>query len=311
MYHSFQPHVCNNDGVRSNFSVTNFTVPTEAEAQFNQTVGLDIKAVEEKMPDQYVTSNFNTNGLVIAERSQSNADEPVVDQSYYMDSNHLISETVDPPSRKFAVQSIPDGEEPSMLPNPNIYDAIVADVNERINKQANAKPEFVTRKMSNWITRLLDQRGEDYISSGKLSTDEVGRNADRIIDDMIAGRIDYTKQGQYIIEPVIIETLINYCANKLAINKAIQYSLGYVYNDYTNRYNINPEDENRIQSLACITDNISRNITQAISIVNQDIMVYEIIYARLQYVLVTKNASSLFNLSTELNQARKQIKKRY
>lgn len=209
---------------------------------------------------------------------------------------------------RFALQPIPEDVDRSMLPKVNLTTS--DETNAHLSKNGKVQDSISERRVSNWFTRLLDQRGQDYISAGKLTVDEVSKNAERILDDMISGRIDYSKQGQYIIQPIIINTLINYCSNKLAINKAIQYSLGYVYNDYTNKYEFT-NDQDRIGSLTMIDDSMSRNITQAIAIVNQDIGIYEILYTKLKYVESTKNASSLFSLTNDLNNFKKQIKKRY
>lgn len=211
----------------------------------------------------------------------------------------------------FSVYSIPNGLDRSMLPIAgNITDLIGSELNNSHNNKNNSSAEFSKKyKVTNWFTRLLDQRGEDYISSGKLTVDEVSRNAEKILDDMISGRVNYDTQAQYIINPVVIETLINYCSNKLAINKAIQFALGYLYTDYVNRGFI--EDTQRLENLAQINDALSRNITHAISIVNQDVDIYTILYNKLVYANDTKNISALFSLSNDLNNYKKQMKKRY
>ena len=219
---------------------------------------------------------------------------------------------VDPnyqPQQKFAIQPSPVDIDRSMLPKPAPVNSVMEDATAHLNK-AQAQDYSVGKKLNNWFTRLLDQRGQDYIDSGKLSIDEVSKNAEKILDDMIAGRVDYIKQGSVLINPIIIDTLINYCANKLAINRAIQFALGYVYNDYTNKQCFY-DDPNRMANLAVIDDSMSRNITQSIAIVNQDIGVYDILYKKLTFVEATKNVSSLFSLTNELNAYKKQLKKRY
>lgn len=224
--------------------------------------------------------------------------------------NNLVG--VDPnyrPQQKFALQPIAEDIDHSMLPKPEPVSSAVDDAIAHLNK-AQARDYTVGKKLNNWFTRLLDQRGEDYITSGKLTIDEVSRNAEKILDDMIAGRIDYIKQGSILINPIIIDTLINYCANKLAINRAIQFALGYVYNDFTSMQNFY-DDPERLASLTTIDDAMSRNITQAIAIVNQDLGVYDIMYRKLTFVEATKNVSSLFSLTNELNSYKKQVKKRY
>jgi hypothetical protein len=201
---------------------------------------------------------------------------------------------------KFGVQAIPVDIDRSMLPKPVTQ--------ESLHPNKEDKPSG--RKISNWFTRLIDQKGEEYINSGRLTIEEVSKNAERIIDDMIAGRIDYDKFGKYLIMPVIIETLINYCSNKLAINRALQFSLGYIYNDYIEKGNL-IDDPERYAVLANIDDSLIRDITQSIAIVNQDITIYSILYNRFCYVNNTKNVSNLYSLINELNSYKKQMRKRY
>ena len=213
--------------------------------------------------------------------------------------NSLISDFVPNYDNKFGVQAIPLNMDTSMLPKPVTP--------EDLHNNKDNKPN---RRINNWFTRIIDQKGEDYFTSGKLTIEEVSKNAERIIDDMIAGKVDYDKFGSYLILPVILDTLINYCSNKLAINRALQFSLGYIYNDYIERANL-ADDPERYNILIRIDDSLIRDITQSIAIVNQDIAVYSILFNRLSYVNATKNASSLYSLINELNSYKKQMKKRY
>lgn len=217
----------------------------------------------------------------------------------------LVRNTYKESSNRFGVQPLAEDIDRSMLPKP-VTPEDIKNANERLSKAENSSK----RKVSNWFSRLLDQRGQDYISSGKLTIDEVSKNAERIIDDMIGGRIDYDAYGKYIINPIVIQTLINYCANKLAINKALQFSLGYTYNDYMSRTDMG-DDPERYMTLCGIDDGFARNMAQSISIVNQDIGLYSILYSKLCYADSTKNTSSLFSLTNELNNYKKQMRKRY
>lgn len=83
-------------------------------------------------------------------------------------------------------------------------------------------------KMENWFSRLLARKGADYISSGKLTDGEVVRNLDRIVDDIVYGRIDYSVYGNDILDPKVFNNLLSYCRNKIAILTAQKYSLEYV-----------------------------------------------------------------------------------
>lgn len=270
-------------------------------------------------PDQVDTTPFNPSSIVPAREpktvgfpkvdnlkeatvSTKPEDAPAASVSF----SNLVVQKQNPNTEMFGVSPLPENAERSMLPKVmSLADTIAA--NAHLNKDPYNQSG---KKLNNWFTRLLDQRGQDYISSGKITTEDITKNAERIFDDMISGRIDYIKQGNELINPIVIETLINYCSNKLAINKAIQFSLGYVYNDYSNKqYFI--DDPERYMALNTINDSLARNIAQSISIVNQDIGIYQILFDRLNYVNVTKNASSLFSLTNDLNNYRKAIKKRY
>jgi len=164
------------------------------------------------------------------------------------------------------------------------------------------------RKLSNWFTRMIDQRGEDFITAGKVSVDEVGKNVDRIIDDIISGRVDFSKHGKYIIEPVIIDTILDYCANKVNLNTANLYTQNYFYSDYVNRGQYMQNDPDRFGILNT-NDNMVRNIVRSMSMADRDIGIYTILYNKFMAVKTTKNAMTLISLNNELNAYRKLSKK--
>ena len=163
------------------------------------------------------------------------------------------------------------------------------------------------RKMSNWFTRMIDQRGEDFITIGKISVDEVGKNVDKIIDDIIAGRVDLSKHGKYIIEPIIIDTILDYCANKVNLNTANLYTQNYFYSDYVNRIQYMQTDPERFGILNT-NDNMIRNIVRSMSMADRDIGIYTILYNKFMTVKNTKNAMVLISLNSELNAYRKLAK---
>lgn len=236
-------------------------------------------------------------GDLITSSTPVNNGEPTYANANF---NNLVYQDTRNIGREFSVAMVPEGQERSMLPKPELH-------NNKNN--SNAQNNNSGKKINNWFSRLIDQKGAEYITSGKLTADEVGKNAERIIDDMVNGRIDYNVYGQYIIIPSVIETLINYCYNKIAINNAIQFSLGYTYNDYVSRMGM--QDAQRVYILNQIDDSMFRNITQAISIVNQDLYIFNTIYTKLNYVNTTKNASVLFSIASELKNYNRQAKKRY
>ena len=160
------------------------------------------------------------------------------------------------------------------------------------------------RKISNWFTRMIDQRGEDFIAAGKISVDEVGKNVDKIIDDIIAGRVDFSKHGKYIIEPIIIDTILDYCANKVNLNTANLYTQNYFYSDYVNRIQYMQTDPERFGILNT-NDNMIRNIVRSMSMADRDIGIYTILYNKFMIVKNTKNAMALISLNNEHNAYRK------
>ena len=138
----------------------------------------------------------------------------------------------------------------------------------------------------------MDQRGEDYIFSGKLTADEVNRGVGRIIDDIIYSRIDYVQQGKYLLQPSVIDTLLSYCHNKLAISYALQYAIGCAYN-------------------TPIPIGVGNNLDQAKFIVEQDIYIYGVLYNRLAQAKYTNNAIILCGVSGELNVHKRSLRVRY
>ena len=179
-------------------------------------------------------------------------------------------------------------------------------------------PAFQSNKQDNWFSRTLERKGSDYITSGRLTQDEVSRNAERIIDDIIRGHIDYTKYGNCMIEPVILDTLINYCTNKLAIESAIQYALGYTYNAYNNHQIVCVQDTLPQQyamydqmNMPYVDDATINNIAQAISMNNRDIAIHSTLLQALRSVSITKNPFELYALTSKLNYYTKNAYKRF
>lgn len=78
-----------------------------------------------------------------------------------------------------------------------------------------------------WFSQLLHKKGQNYISDGLLRDQEVQRNLDRIVNDIVNGKIDYSQYGAYILQPVIFDNLLSYCRNKAAMISAELYCLSY------------------------------------------------------------------------------------
>ena len=166
------------------------------------------------------------------------------------------------------------------------------------------------KNLSNWFSRMIEKKGPDCIQTGRLTTDEVSRNADKIIDDIIKARIDYNKYGQYIIAPVVLEPLIGYCINKLALDEAILFSLNYIHNEYVNNAivpvsgsgNSNLQYyDNKKRFPAVIDDNLANNIVQALSMKTKEVEIYTIILCTLRSIRVTGNPYELYTLTNKLN----------
>ena len=166
-------------------------------------------------------------------------------------------------------------------------------------------------KPESWISRTLDRKGADYFTSGRLTSNEVSRNAERIVEDIIKSRIDYNKYGQYLIMPIVLDTLINYCSNKLSLASAIQFSLGYTRNDYVNNYithyyGISREPQfqkfgGSSREPAGIDDITANDISRALEIITEDVIIYNMIKQALQSVYVSRNPYELFSLTNNLN----------
>ena len=78
-----------------------------------------------------------------------------------------------------------------------------------------------------WFSQLLHKKGQNYISEGLLTDQEVQRNLDRIVNDIVNGKIDYSQYGAYMLQPVIFDNLLSYCRNKAAMLSAELYCLSY------------------------------------------------------------------------------------
>ena len=106
---------------------------------------------------------------------------------------------------------------------------------------------------------------------------------------------------------MILDTLIDYCANKVNLNTANLYAQNYFYTDYMNRINYIQSDPERYGILNP-GDNMIRNIVRSMSISDRDIGIYTILYNKFNTVKATKNATILISLNNELNNYRKLAK---
>ena len=166
------------------------------------------------------------------------------------------------------------------------------------------------RKDTTWIATLIEKRGADYIDS-QLTSDEVIKNVDRIIMDIINCRINYNAYGEHFIKPVILDTLISHCSSHLAKLKTESFALGYVKNDYDNNVitHVGNVASDMLQSFyghnrtpGTLTDSTANNISQLLARVNQDIMIYYPILNTLQTISITRNYYDMYALNNTLGQ---------
>lgn len=165
-------------------------------------------------------------------------------------------------------------------------------------------------KDTTWIAMLIEKRGEDYIDN-LLTSDEVSKNVDRIISDIINCRIDYDRYGIHFIKPIILDTLISHCASQIAKLKTEEYALGYVKTDYDNNAitHVGNISTDMLQSFygnnrtpGSLTDGTANNISQLLARVNQDIMIYYPIYNTLNNISITHNFYDMYALNNTLGQ---------
>lgn len=170
-------------------------------------------------------------------------------------------------------------------------------------------------RMDSWFSRICDRKGEDYILSGKITTDEVNKNAERIIDDIIRGKVDYNKYGQMVMQPVILDILINYCSSQLSHKMAILFALNYVNIDYANNkilhystiapfqlqaYVQNENGTDMTVYPAAINESTALNIAQAIGEYANEISMLEMVKHALVNVSISGNIYELYTLVNKL-----------
>lgn len=84
------------------------------------------------------------------------------------------------------------------------------------------------QNQENYFSRLLRQKGPTYITDGNLTEREVARSVETIINDIINGRIDYDKYGQYVLNPVVFDTVLGHCRDQKSMNLCALFSMDYV-----------------------------------------------------------------------------------
>jgi len=156
---------------------------------------------------------------------------------------------------------------------------------------------------SNWFSRTIEKEGPDFMQTGKVSTEKIDANADRIIDDLIYGNIDFAIYGQYVIDSVIIGQLIKFCTIKIMRANSIKYALDYTLNDYKNGYIyvMAPSASARIPiNTRAVTDMLTINaIANELEYANDDIVKYSRVKYALEMTEYTQNPYELGNLAVD------------
>lgn len=150
-----------------------------------------------------------------------------------------------------------------------------------------------------WFSRILQQRGADYIRSGQLLDREVIRNIDRIINDIINARIDYGTYGYCILYPAVFSNLLSYTTSKVVSLQAIQFSLMYT-SSAVSKGDIKVVSMSNIDFLASqgngityIDPGMQTNIDAALRDTIRDFNKYRIINDALRRVQMTQNVYEL------------------
>jgi len=81
------------------------------------------------------------------------------------------------------------------------------------------------RRMESWLSRLVDRNGEDYVKN--ITDAEVLRSIDRIIEDIIGGRINYDQYGNLLLIPAIFDNLLSYCRSRASTCFTELFCLNY------------------------------------------------------------------------------------
>lgn len=78
----------------------------------------------------------------------------------------------------------------------------------------------IRNNQNNIFVKCKEKYGENFLSSGYITQDDIYRNAKNIIRDIIKSNLDLSEYGKYLMDPHVLEALIR------AINEeVIQYSI--------------------------------------------------------------------------------------
>lgn len=155
------------------------------------------------------------------------------------------------------------------------------------------------RNMDNYFSRLLKNKGPNYITDGLLTEKEVARSIEIIINDIINGRIDYDKYGSCILYRPVLDTLIGHCRNKVSL---------YESNIYCMRYTIDQVNSGSLHVVGPLYPNFPGTIQQICydnivyyyDINNREFTKYSILSQTLESVSYSHNVYELVYVSAKL-----------
>lgn len=166
-----------------------------------------------------------------------------------------------------------------------------------------------------WFEQILINNGNDFITGGRLNEKLVIRNIDRIVSDIIEGRIDYNLYGYCILYPAVFDTLCAYCNNQLVQKQATLYCLGYTMMQ-VNMGAIRCDLGVRIDTdgangeVPAITEGMKRNIMVSIDETRKEVNKYVCLTFYLDRVRMTNNVFELGFVTNLLKQKQQPYNKR-
>lgn len=131
----------------------------------------------------------------------------------------------------------------------------------------------VTENPNNFIIKNYNKYGENFLNSHYVSIEDIQQNAIYIIRDILNKKIDLSKYGRFILEPVVIANLEIVFVNKARyyeyLCESLEYTRVFKYKENISetQYNIELKARNNYKTyiqIAQTLNNIkySQNITE-------------------------------------------------
>lgn len=185
------------------------------------------------------------------------------------------------------------------------------------------------RKPVCWFEQMIDIKGEDFFALDKVLGKDVTKAADRIINDIINGNIDYDKYGYCLLNRIVYDNLLAYCSNKQLTLAAIRFSLRFAlysisigtikldpvinipgygpdspnFIDYNgNTFNVEGDQRYIYYGPPTINESTINSISTSLRDTENNLVKYSIMTQKLQQMMVTRNVYVLTDpLIFELN----------